>query len=221
MEKNDFDPKLIEMLNQKKVFIFDFDGTIASSNSVIFKAMQKVCQIYGYNFTENDFLDVKDKPSNEYFEKMKQIIPIKLDYKKVIDQYNEACNEVLKSEKLECFEYVLKIFELFALKKTFVLASNNVESYLQERLKDMNIDKFFSKIFACGDEIKKNQIYTNTFGLLNAKPEECVVFEDAQKYVEQAKNAGITTVGILHTSNKNVLDADFLIDFELKKEKQS
>lgn len=213
MKSNFLDTKLLEVLQQKKVFVFDFDGTITNSNPVIFRAMQMVCENYGYSFGEDDFNDVKDKPSNEYFKKMQQVIKIPLDFKKVVNEYFEACNEILKTEKLECYDYVKQIVRLFP-NKVFVLASNNTKDFLEKRLQEFGIGDVFSKIVACGEEVNKQFLYENTQNMLGFPQNDCILFEDTQRYIQQAKNCNITTVGIVHDYNKNLLDADFLINPE-------
>ena len=48
--------------------------------------------------------------------------------------------------------------------------------------------------------------------LKNAKPEEVVLFEDVNKYLEEGKKRGFVTVGINNGFGKEEVVSDFTID---------
>jgi beta-phosphoglucomutase len=84
-------------------------------------------------------------------------------------------------------------------------------------LDQLGIRKYFSAIVSAEDvEISKPhpETFLKAAHLLNTDPAECLVFEDAPKGVEAARNAGIPCVVLttLHTSNEFPL-ADHVVAF--------
>ncbi|AFD07921.1 HAD family hydrolase [Solitalea canadensis] len=75
-------------------------------------------------------------------------------------------------------------------------------------LDGLNIRHYFSTIVSANDvaESKPNpEVFLKCAALLDAKPEDCIVFEDAPKGVEAARNAGMKTVVIntvMHTKDE-------------------
>lgn len=75
-------------------------------------------------------------------------------------------------------------------------------------LDGLNIRHYFSAIVSANDvaESKPNpEVFLKCAQLLGVKPEDCIVFEDAPKGVEAARNAGMQTVVIntvMHTKDE-------------------
>jgi len=67
-------------------------------------------------------------------------------------------------------------------------------------LDNLNIRRYFQAIVSA-DDVEKSKPHPETFlecaRLLNLPPSECIVFEDAPKGVEAAKNAGMKAVAIM------------------------
>ena len=81
-----------------------------------------------------------------------------------------------------------------------------------------NIRKYFQAAVA-GDEVTRckpdPEIYLTAAKHLGLKPEECIVFEDAEAGIEAAKRAGIKVVALATTFSRDFLEktaADALVD---------
>ena len=85
-------------------------------------------------------------------------------------------------------------------------------------LERCDIARDFSAIVA-GDEVTRckpdPEIYLTAASKLGLRPEECVVFEDAEAGIESAKRAGVKVVALATTFSREFLeksDADYIID---------
>ena len=85
-------------------------------------------------------------------------------------------------------------------------------------LERCDIARHFSAIVA-GDEVTRckpdPEIYLTAAAKLGLRPEECVVFEDAEAGIESAKRAGVKVVALATTFSREFLeksDADYIIN---------
>jgi HAD superfamily hydrolase (TIGR01509 family) len=81
-----------------------------------------------------------------------------------------------------------------------------------------HIERYFEAIVA-GDEVTRCkpdlEIYLTAAAKLGLRPEECVVFEDAEAGIEAAKRAGIKVVALATTFSREFLEdteADAIVD---------
>lgn len=203
--------EMIEKFSSKKAFIFDFDGTLASTEELLFLSLQKVAKNHGYNYTKKEYDKIKGKPSKEYFGQFKEFIKEDIDVKTVLDEFLLCFDEILKNYKLKCYDYVKEIIKVFP-DKIYCVASNNVTKFLKDRIAEFGFEKYFKYIFACGgDGMSKDDFYKNTKTLIGTNGEDCVLFEDNQEYIKMAEKQKIITVAIVHKENLGIT-ADFLID---------
>lgn len=79
------------------------------------------------------------------------------------------------------------------------LASGTRRATVLSHLKRVGIENYFDAIVG-GDEIKNGKpapdIFLKAAELLNAKPDECIVFEDSNNGIKAAHNAGMKCIGI-------------------------
>ena len=68
-------------------------------------------------------------------------------------------------------------------------------------------------VFICDGDHNKAYYYDEIVKILkNAKPEQIVLFEDVNKYLDEGKKRGFVTVGISNGFGKEEVHGDFTID---------
>ena len=212
MSINKFISKDIQkMLESKDVFIFDFDGTISSTDKLLFAVFKRFCKDYGYDFTKKEYDAIRGIPSSDVYSRLKELLKKDFSQKEMMIKYLNYCDEIAKEDKLKCYDYVREVIALFPNKK-YAIASNNIKHFLIDRVNEFGLENYFKDIFECGASgIDKQYVYENVKDLLGIEQNRCVVFEDSQKYIDSAKSFKITTVGLVHDYNKD-LKADYIID---------
>ena len=180
------------MLKDKKVVIFDMDGTLIDSVGVWNQVDQKLLEVLGETGrAEEDVQAQRDA---------------------VLRQYNKAANPYLEyadylADHVDYKAGAEKLLQLLrSMGFTLVIATTtkktNMEIY---RTKNKNIlakaplDQFFSAIYTREDakEIKPSpEIYRRVMLELKVKAEDCLIFEDSLIGIEAANRAGIQVVAM-------------------------
>ena len=210
--------KLNELnLKSKKYIIFDMDGTLIDSIGVWNRTDQKLIEEYGETSVELD--DVQTE--RDAFLHSNQDSDIYLAYcEYLINKYGfsiqdaeqllkirwDKSGEVLENEMDFKPNVVELILRLKSLGYTVVLATMTTQVQLdiyskknKKMLQQMNIEEAFDLITRKEDVQNKKpdpEIYNKIMQHYNAKPEECLIFEDSYTGVLASKNAGIEVVNI-------------------------
>lgn len=218
------------MLKNKKVIIFDLDGTLIDSVGIwnaideeliktigngtiddIDIGIQRDTKLKEYSKCEDSYLEYCGFLKEKYNSKLSKEEIKKLRYEIAENYLKEKVNYKPNAEN------VLKYLK----KKGFTLAiasttnDHTIEYYKRDNkniINKANLEEMFSVIYSKGavKELKPNpEIHYKILNELNAKAEECLIIEDSLIGVEAANNANIEVAVIYDKysdSNRNEIN---------------
>lgn len=209
------------MLKNKKIIIFDLDGTLIDSMGIWNKADESLIKkftnktveefFHDNNINAKDIGQLRDRLLAEfksddiyvqYCAWLKERFNTDMPAEEVLKIRWNFANELLQKEVdyKEDADVLLK--KLKQNGYTLALATTTPKERLdlyRKILKKVNIDETFSVILTKEDVVHKKpdpEIYNKILEMLNVNPEECLVVEDALIGVKSAKNAGIEVINM-------------------------
>ena len=199
-----------------KACIFDLDGVIVDTAKYHYQAWRRLANELGFDFTEeqneqlkgvsrmdslNIILEIGNKTLSE---EEKLTLAAKKN-----DWYVEFISKMGPNEILPGTEDFLKELKNKGIKIALGSASKNAMRILER----VDIVHFFDAVID-GTKTTKGkpdpQVFLMGAEAVGEEPQNCVVFEDAQKGVEAAKNGGMYCVGVGEAQVLN--QADFVIE---------
>ena len=209
------------MFKNKKVVIFDLDGTLIDSmgiwnradESLIKKFTNKTVEEFfnDNNINAKDIGQLRDRLLAEFKSEdiyvqycawLKERFNTNMPAEEILKVRWDFANELLQKEVdyKEDADVLLK--KLKQNGYTLALATTTPKARLdlyRKKLKKVNIDEIFSIILTKEDVIHKKpdpEIYKKIIEKLDIKPEECIVIEDALIGIQSAKNAGLEVINM-------------------------
>lgn len=196
-----------------KACIFDLDGVIVDTAKYHFLAWRKLADELNINFTKEDNEKLKGVSRMKSLEIILDLGKLQFDdetknklAEKKNKWYLEYIQKLDKSEVLPGVEKFLTDLRQQGIKIALGSASKNARLIL----KNIQMENYFDAIID-GTKITKAkpdpEVFLASAEELHIKPEECVVFEDAEAGVQAALRGGMKAVGIgsekiLHEANK-------------------
>lgn len=195
-------------------FIFDLDGVIVDTAKYHYLAWKKLALELDFEFTEKQnelfkgvsrkrcleiLLDIGDvEASQEQFDRW--MVEKNEDYLSYIEDMDE-------SEILPDVHKVLDYLKDKGVPMALGSASKNAKPILQK----VKLLPYFDAIVDGTDVAKAKpdpEVFLIAANKMGARPESCIVFEDAAAGIEAANNAKMTSIGI--GDALNLPDADYI-----------
>ncbi|MBN2892600.1 MAG: beta-phosphoglucomutase [Bacteroidales bacterium] len=196
--------------------IFDLDGVIVDTAKFHFIAWRELAQKLGFNFTEKDNEKLKGVSRMRSLDILLEVGGLNFDKQKKLElatEKNDRYVELIKT--LTPADILPGVLDFLTDLKTknYKIALGSASKNAMTILQNINLVDFFDAIID-GTKISKAKPDPEVFLLgateINKKPEECIVFEDAQAGIEAAKSAKMYAIGIGKT--ENLKGADIILN---------
>lgn len=186
-------------MQEKKLIMLDFDGTIGDTQHLIVSTMQKTLS----------HLNLPPRSA----EACKRMIglPLKQTFTHLIemsDEMGDQCVDVYRRifdedngpGVVPVFPHVIETIKMLKERgKTLTIASSRATATLMQFVRDMQLEPYISLVLSC-DDITHSKPHPET-ALITLQqtgfsPEEAIVVGDSQYDILMGRNAGCTTVGV-------------------------
>jgi len=185
-----------------KSFIFDLDGVIVDTAKYHFLAWRNLANDLGFEFTEHQNELLKGVSRVKSLEILLGIGKVKLpdDKKQTLlikknEEYLGYVNKMTADEILPGVNDLLNYLDTNHVKYALGSASKNAPLILEK----VGLLSRFTALVD-GNDVSKAKPDPEVFLIgakkLKAKPEDCIVVEDAIAGIEAAKNGGMIAIGI-------------------------
>ena len=215
------DAKLKKILDDKRAYIFDLDGTIADTERIHWEAHNMLLKKkFGIEVDLPHIYSYLGTPESVFIKQIEKDYNIDIGgpkgkgYEKYFKERNKIAEKlILKNSKP--FPFMTELLEgTFGISIFLVSAQNR--SLIHKMLASWGLLGTFTDVntFIVEGDKTKPYYYDFIFSkiLKNAKPEEVVLFEDVNKYLAEGKARGFVTVGINNGFGKEEVISDFTID---------
>ncbi|MEM7106063.1 MAG: beta-phosphoglucomutase [Bacteroidota bacterium] len=188
--------------NHFKAFIFDLDGVIVDTAVHHYSAWRRMANRLGFDINEKFNEQLKGVGRMESLEAILDFGGIvlseneKVHYAKMKNQwYQNLIKDMTPDEILPGAKAFLDHSKKLGYKICLGSASKNARAVIRS----VKLESIFDAIVDGTDVIKSKpdpEVFLNGATLINVPPTECIVFEDAEKGIEAALNAQMTTIGV-------------------------
>ena len=203
--------------------IFDLDGTLIDNNDYHLQTWKQ--------FLKNEGIDISDENYNAFINGRTNKDAIEYIYgKKMSDEQTmeytlekEALYRKLYKPFIKPVEGLIPFLKILANKEIPIgMATSGIQVNIDFLFEHVPIKKYF-KVIVNSAHITHGkphpEIYLKAASLLNIRPANCLVFEDAAVGIKSAKAAGMRVIAIDTTQpHIELIEADLIInDFKLEK----
>ena len=180
-----------------KAYLFDCDGTIVDSMPLHYVAWKRVFDEHGCSFPEELFYAWGGMPIRDIIAALNEEHGLRMPVEETARTKERYYTEML--EDLKAIPEVLAHIEDQHGKIPFAVVSGSTRDSVEASLSALGLLARFDTLVCAGDYAKGKpdpEPFLTAARLLGVKPEECLVFEDAETGVAAAKAAGMAVVKV-------------------------
>jgi sugar/nucleoside kinase (ribokinase family)/beta-phosphoglucomutase-like phosphatase (HAD superfamily)/ABC-type sugar transport system substrate-binding protein len=212
-----------QYLDNKKLIIFDLDGTIANTEALHFRSYQKLLQRFSIDFTFRDFESYIGNSEITIWEMLIMDYNLNIDISKMMVERTQIVLELILQENLQPFDYFIQIIERYPNIEKVILSSQ-MPDVIFFLLKKWNIYNIFShdRVVSVSDKKRKKEDVLRNPGAFYSlsdtvyEPKDILLFEDSNGILKVARKLGIDAIGIEHQFNCHKLEnCNYILNEEI------
>lgn len=189
------------LLIDKDLLIFDFDGTIADTETYHWRAYNELLKDYNVKLEQVDINKYIGNPEIWIYEMIKKDFQIEFDDQIFLEKRLGLYLKLVKKNRLRLNKYFEEIINKYPDKKYAILSSQRME-VMEELLDYWGIRDLFINIVSVSDGLlTKDKVLQNVEQYFDANHSRTALFEDTNKNLVLAGKYGITPIGIIHRYN--------------------
>lgn len=173
-------------------FLFDFDGTIADTMPVHRVAWNQALGVYGLSLTLEQHLGWAGTPTRGIVKLLNELHNVNLPVDEILKN-----KEVHYNSSLSGIKEIVPVVEIIKAnykKIPMAVVSGSRRRPVETTLAHLNLTHYFD-LLVCAEDYTKGKPAPDCFLKaaqdLNVKPEDCLVFEDAELGIAAAHAAGM------------------------------
>jgi len=204
--------ELQKIIKGKKALLFDFDGTIAETETLSWEAWNYVLSKYDIHLDLERIQKHIGHTDAEICKMIKRDFKIDFDTEYINSRRLPYYLELTEKRDLKAYKYFYDIYNTNQDMSLNILSSQQTQ-VIDLLLGRWNLLDRFDNVFSTIDhKITKQEFLSDTKKYLGFAGKELVYFEDNDKYLLAGKNQGILTIGVQTPFNKDIpLECDGLI----------
>ena len=196
-----------------KNIIFDFDGVLVDSETIILKAFSQYMQECGIKTNEKEFANLIGKPTVEVIDILSEKYFPK-DKKKFSDNIMNIASNIYKKE----LKKVVGVEEFLEKSKhNLYIGSNSMKNRIIDGLKRVGLEKYFNPSHIYSLDLVDNpkphpDIYLKAVNDNDLIIDETIIIEDSVVGVQAGKDANVKVIGLTAGGhwNKNRDDKELI-----------
>jgi beta-phosphoglucomutase family hydrolase len=201
-----------------KAVIFDLDGVLIDSEPLHAMADNQILIESGIHAPEQYFDRFLGVTNRDMWEEIKKDYSLKLSIEELMELQMPLKLKLLEEMDLEPIQGITELLE--DLKKRDIpmaIASSSPRQFIEKVIEKIGVKQYFT-IWISGEEVERGKpepdIFLKAAGLLNVKPDACIVIEDSASGTIAAKRAGMKCIGYrnVNSGNQDLSNADLIID---------
>lgn len=200
-----------------KAVLFDMDGVLVDSEPEYRRIEEVLFRRTGITPTAEEIKGNAGKGQLAVWNEFKDRYGFSEDPRELMKAEEQMISAYYRSGALAVIEPSVGLLKRCAAGGLKIaVATSSIKENAGIVIKNIGVERCVDAI-AAGDMVKRTKpspdIFLLAARLLNAKPEECVVIEDARNGILAAKAAGIKAVGFKAPgSNQDLLQADVIVE---------
>jgi len=197
----------------KQAAIFDLDGTLVSTVGLHEGAWQELFKKYGIELTPEELREQSGKKNTTFVGIIAGRRGVALDAQKLSDEKDATVMEHLRSNPAKVFPGAAEFLQELKKRGVKNVLATSATKQTALLLGRELLQFFDASVF--GEDVKNGkpdpEIFLKAAVAVNARPEDCVVFEDAKSGVEAAKQGGFLCIARDEHRGQDLSKADLII----------
>lgn len=186
------------MFTNIKHIIFDFDGLLVNSESLIGECWMDTCSYYQIDLPEDFFKDIAGVDRELIFKRIQEVTGSSLDKEVFFEKRQDFLNQRVENGQLRLMPGV-EVFLAWGKEQgfNFSIASSSYTFWVKRGIDQFGLGNYFEGVLGKEDvrQVKPDpELYLKTLELYRLSPDQALIFEDSLTGFRAALQSGVKSI---------------------------